>query len=165
MRYDRLTSIGLGIVALGWVVLVADMTVTEAMLRAGNLVAIISLRSDIVTIAQTAILTGLGLALFGAVRSGFAALGKGLGAVPERSEMLSAPRFADIEIEPFDMGASALTAIPTSSVTVQASTAERGTPQPTQIRAVPAAYQATMERATSTPSAISSMALCGSFSR
>ena len=131
MRYDRLTSIGLGIVALGWVVLVADMTVTEAMLRAGNLVAIISLRSDIVTIAQTAILTGFGLALFGALRSGFATLGKGFGALPERFEAQSVPSFADIEIEPFDMGASALTAVPTSSVTVQAPTAERSAPPST----------------------------------
>ena len=153
MRYDRLTSIGLGIVALGWVVLVADMTVTEAMLRAGNLVAIISLRSDIVTIAQTGILTGFGLTLFGTLRSGFAALGNSLGAAPDRPEALSAPSFADIEIEPFDMGASTFTAVPTSSVTVQAPAAERSAPPSTQIRAVPAAYQASMERAAA-PSAV-----------
>ena len=154
MRYDRFTSIGLGVVALGWVVLVADMTVTEAMLRAGNLVAVISLRSDIVTIAQTAILTGLGLALFGALRSGFAALGTSLGTVTERPEAMAVPSFADIEIEPFDMGASALSSVPTSSVTVHAPTAERSTPS-TQIRAVPAAYQASMERsAPTTPAAL-----------
>ena len=142
MRYDRFISIGLGVVALGWVVLVADMTVTEAMLRAGNLVAVISLRSDIVTIAQTAILTGFGLSLLGALRRGFAGLGDVMGTVASPADTLAMPMpmptFADIELEPFDMG--------------MPSTAPSAASAAPQIRPIPAAYQATIERPAGTTS-------------
>ena len=97
MTIDRFTWCGLSIVILGWVVLIADMTISESVLRAGNLVAVISLRSDIVTIAQTAILSGFGLALVGALRSGFGALNRFFEAVLQRS---SAPRPAPAVEQP-----------------------------------------------------------------
>lgn len=85
MAIDRLTWFGLAIVVLGWATLIADMTISESALRAGNLVAVISLRSDIVTIAQTAILSGFGLAVVGALRTGFGALNRFFEAVLQRS--------------------------------------------------------------------------------
>lgn len=87
MTIDRFTRWGFAIVLLGWAVLLADMTISESVLRAGNLVAVISLRSDIVTLAQTAILSGFGLALFGALRSGFGALNRFFEAVLQRSSV------------------------------------------------------------------------------
>jgi hypothetical protein len=89
MVTDRFTWVGLGLVLLGWAALIADMTISESVLRSGNLVAVISLRSDIVTVAQTAILSGFGLALIGALRSGFGALNRFFEAVLQRS---STPR-------------------------------------------------------------------------
>ena len=71
MATDRLTWLGLAIAIVGWAVLVLDMTVSEALLRAGNLVAVLSLRTDIVTISQTAILSGFGLSVIGTLRGGF----------------------------------------------------------------------------------------------
>ena len=97
MAADRFTWVGLGIVILGWAALIADMTISESVLRSGNLVAVISLRSDIVTVAQTAILSGFGLALIGALRSGFGALNRFFEAVLQRS---AAPRPAPVVENP-----------------------------------------------------------------
>lgn len=85
MLVDRFLWVGLTIVGVGWVALIADMTVSESMLRAGNLVAVISLRSDIVTLAQTTVLSGFGLAVIGALRSGFGTLNRFFEGVVSRS--------------------------------------------------------------------------------
>ena len=89
MVTGRFTYIGLTIVGLGWVVLAADMALSQAFLTPGNMVAVLSMRGDIVTIAQTAILSGFALALLGALREGFGALNRFFEAVLQRS---SAPR-------------------------------------------------------------------------
>lgn len=85
MRTDRFIWFGLVIVIAGWAVLLADILVSDAILKAGNLVAVISLRSDIITIAQTAIMSGFGLGVVGALRSGFGALNRFFEAVLQRS--------------------------------------------------------------------------------
>ncbi len=89
MKSDRLTWGGLGLVLIGWAVLIADMVISDSVLKAGNLVAVMSLRGDILTIAQTVILSGFGLALMGTLRSGFGAFTRFFDAVLQRS---AAPR-------------------------------------------------------------------------
>jgi hypothetical protein len=89
MAIGRFTWFGMTLVGLGWVVLVADMLISEAALRPGNLVAVVSLRSDVVTVAQTGIVSGFALAIYGALREGFGALNRFFEAVLQRS---TAPR-------------------------------------------------------------------------
>ena len=93
MRTDRFIWFGLAIVIAGWAVLLADMLISDTVLKAGTLVAVISLRSDIITIAQTAIMSGFGLGVVGALRSGFGALNRFFEAVLQRS---STPRPAPV---------------------------------------------------------------------
>ncbi len=85
MRIDRFTWLGLGTAIVGWVILIVDMTVSEQMLQAGNAVAVVALRSDIVTIAQTVIFCGLGLAVIGTLRTGFGTLHRFFDSVLQRS--------------------------------------------------------------------------------
>lgn len=81
----RLTIFGLGLVVVGWAILVADLTLGEAVLKAGSLVAVLSVKSDIVIFAQTLVLTGFGMALLGALRDGFGALNRFFDAVLQRA--------------------------------------------------------------------------------
>lgn len=85
MKIDRFTWLGLGVAVLGWGVLVADLTVAQSILNAGNIVAVVSLRTDIVTLAQATIASGLGLAVIGTLRSGFGTLHQFFDAVLQRS--------------------------------------------------------------------------------
>ena len=75
---NRLRGFGFGLVILGWVILVADLT-------AGSLVAVLALKADIVTLAQCLLLTGFGLAVLGALKDGFGALNRFFDAVLQRS--------------------------------------------------------------------------------
>ena len=70
---------------LGWVLLLADLLLSDAVLKAGGLVAVLTLKADIATLAQTLVLTGLGLALLGGLREGFGALNRFFDAVIQRS--------------------------------------------------------------------------------
>ncbi len=88
---DAMTGLGLAAAAVGWVLLILALLLSDAMLRAGSLVAIISLRSDIVTVAQTAILSGFALAAVGSLRSGFGALNRFFEAVLHRSAATARP--------------------------------------------------------------------------
>ncbi|HEX4766141.1 MAG TPA: hypothetical protein VH414_07665 [Lichenihabitans sp.] len=74
MAIDRFTWFGLALALVGWAVLVADLFVAESVLKAGNLVAVTALRGDVVTLSQTAILSGIGLAVVGVLRRGFGSL-------------------------------------------------------------------------------------------
>jgi len=94
---NRLAGFGLALVVLGWVVLVADLTLSDSVLKEGSLVAVLSLKADIVTLAQTLVITGLGLAIVGALRDGFGALNRFFDAVLQRS---STPRPAPCRIRP-----------------------------------------------------------------
>lgn len=87
---DAMTWFGLAVAAIGWILLVLALVLSDAMLKAGSLVAVISLRADVVTVAQTAILSGFALAAIGSLRSGFGALNRFFEAVLHRST--TAPR-------------------------------------------------------------------------
>ncbi len=76
MATDRFTWFGLALALVGWAVLIADLFVAESVLKAGNLVAVTALRGDVVTLSQTAILSGIGLAVVGVLRRGFKSLGQ-----------------------------------------------------------------------------------------
>lgn len=82
---DWLTWLGLAIAAAGWALLVVTVMTGEATLKGGSLVAVLSVRSDIVTVAQTAIVSGFGLAVVGGLRAGFGALNRFFAAVLHRS--------------------------------------------------------------------------------
>ncbi len=84
-RGSGFTWLGLAIALLGWALLVAGLLASDATLRIGNLVETMAARADIVTIAQTAIGTGLGLAVIGTLRSGFGAFSRFFDAVLQRS--------------------------------------------------------------------------------
>jgi hypothetical protein len=81
----RSIGLGLALVALGWAALVADLVLADAQLQAGSLVAALAIKADIATIAQSAIVSGLGLAIFGGLRDGFGALERFFDAVLQRS--------------------------------------------------------------------------------
>ncbi len=99
---DRLTWIGLTVAGLGWALLAGTVMTGESTLRSGSLVAVLSVRSDVVTLAQTAIVSGFGLALVGGLRSGFGTLNRFFAAALQRS---GAPRPAPVvtPVEPDDI--------------------------------------------------------------
>ena len=82
---NRLKVFGFGLVILGWVILLADLTLSDSVLKAGSLVAVLALKADIVTLAQCLLLTGFGLAVLGALKDGFGALNRFFDAVLQRS--------------------------------------------------------------------------------
>ncbi len=82
---DWLTWAGFAVAAAGWGVLITAVAFGETLLKGGNLVALLSARSDVVTLAQAAIASGLGLAVVGALRTGFGALNGFFAAVLHRS--------------------------------------------------------------------------------
>lgn len=86
---NRLKVFGFGLVILGWVILLGDLTLSDSVLKAGSLVAVLALKADIVTLAQCLLLTGFGLAVLGALKDGFGALNRFFDAVLQRS---SGPR-------------------------------------------------------------------------
>lgn len=89
MKIGRMAWAGFGIALIGWVLLIVDLVASDTLLRAGSLVAVLSLRSDVVTIAQTIILSGFALAIAGTLRDGFGAFTRFFDAVLQRS---AAPR-------------------------------------------------------------------------
>ena len=98
MKVDRFTWGGLSLVVIGWVVLLAALLISDATLKAGSLVAVMALRGDILTIAESAILSGFGLAIIGTLRSGFGAFTRFFDAVLQRS---AAPKRADpVHVDP-----------------------------------------------------------------
>lgn len=82
---NRFVAFGLAMVVVGWLVLVADLVLSNAQLQPGSLVAVLSLKSDIATLAQLLVVTGLGLALLGGLREGFGALNRFFDSVLQRS--------------------------------------------------------------------------------
>lgn len=96
---NRLVGFGLALVILGWVILFAAMALSDAVLAAGSLVAVLSLKADALTLAQTLIGTGLGLSVLGGLREGFGALNRFFDAVLQRS---APPRPAPMPEPTFD---------------------------------------------------------------
>ena len=96
----RMTWVGFGIALIGWVLLIIDLVASDTLMRAGNLVAVLSLRNDVVTLAQTVILTGFGIAIVGALRAGFGAFTKFFDAVLQRSAAPRPKSSSTLEPEP-----------------------------------------------------------------
>lgn len=84
-RRNRLITLGVAMVMLGWLVLVVDLLLSDAQLTAGGLVAVLAVKSDIAMLAQLLVVTGLGLAILGGLREGFGALNGFFDAVLQRS--------------------------------------------------------------------------------
>ncbi len=83
MAFDKLTWVGLMVVALGWALLLSGTSAMEAILRLTG-------RGDfppfnLALITQATILTGFGLAILGALQTGFGALTRFFEAVLERT--------------------------------------------------------------------------------
>ncbi len=102
-RRNRFVAFGLAMVVLGWVVLVVDFLLGDAMLQAGRLVAVLSLKGDIATLAQLLVLTGLGLAILGGLRDGFGALNRFFDTVLQRSAGTRPPPMPDAYEEEMDV--------------------------------------------------------------
>jgi hypothetical protein len=91
MVFDRMTWIGFMVVALGWALLLSGAPALEIF------AAVIGhkLPFDIAAIAQATILSGFGLAILGALQTGFSALKQFFDSVLERtarSESMPAPK-------------------------------------------------------------------------
>ena len=82
---NRFVTFGLAMVVVGWLALVADLVLSDAQLQPGSLVAMLALKSDIATLAQLLVVTGLGLALLGGLKEGFGALNRFFDSVLQRS--------------------------------------------------------------------------------
>ncbi len=109
-RRNRLITLGLAMVVLGWIVLVGDLLVSDAQLTAGGLVAVLAVKSDIATLAQLLVVTGIGLAILGGLREGFGALNGFFDAVLQRSASqrptpVQEPS-RDVDDDDFDMAPS-----------------------------------------------------------
>lgn len=89
MAFGRLTWVGFMVVALGWALLLSGASAMEMAARiTGHNGA---LPFNLVAVAQATILTGFGLAILGALQTGFGALKKFFDAVIERTAS-SAPK-------------------------------------------------------------------------
>lgn len=97
MALDRFTWFGLGVALVGWVVLLTGLGAGTLLLHDGAMVAGFTARQDLVTLAQTLVLSGFALAIIGVLRRGFGALHRFFDAVLERS---SAPRPAQAAAVP-----------------------------------------------------------------
>lgn len=81
MNFDRLTWIGLMVVALGWALLLSGAPTLQIFAAAiGH-----KLPFDLPVIAQATILSGFGLAILGALQTGFSALKNFFDTVLERT--------------------------------------------------------------------------------
>ncbi len=92
MAFDKLTWIGLMIVALGWALLLSGTSAMEVMVRLTGHAAAPSL--NLAAVTQATILTGFGLALLGALQTGFSTLKKLFDAVVDGS-IRTAPTMAN----------------------------------------------------------------------
>lgn len=82
MLFDKLTWIGLMVVALGWALLLSGAPSVEILTK---LLGRGDLPFNMVVIAQATILTGFGLAVLGALQTGFGALKNFFDTVLERT--------------------------------------------------------------------------------
>ncbi|HLH10393.1 MAG TPA: hypothetical protein VKV77_00780 [Methylovirgula sp.] len=82
MSFDKMTWIGLMVVALGWALLLSGAPTVEIVAK---LLGHGALPFDLPVIAQATILTGFGLAVLGALQTGFGALKNFFDTVLERT--------------------------------------------------------------------------------
>ncbi len=89
MAFDRLTWVGLMVVALGWALLLSGASAVEAVLRILGRTGTPPFNLEVLT--QATILTGFGLAILGALQTGFGTLKHFFDTVLERTAR-SAPK-------------------------------------------------------------------------
>lgn len=89
MAFDKLTWIGLMVVALGWAMLLSGAPTIEIFAKV--LGRANGLPFNMAMIAQATILTGLGLAILGALQTGFSALKQFFDTVVERTSRSGEP--------------------------------------------------------------------------
>jgi hypothetical protein len=95
MAFGRLTWIGFMVVALGWALLLSGASATE--LLAQYLGHPIVLAANLATITQATILTGFGLAILGALHTGFGTLKHFFDTVLERTSKSPVKMAADAQ--------------------------------------------------------------------
>jgi len=85
MQFGKLTWVGLMIVALGWTLLISGFSLADLVNKITGRAspAVVALNMGIV--AQSTILTGLGLAILGMLQTGFGALNRFFDSVLERT--------------------------------------------------------------------------------
>ncbi|HEY1736769.1 MAG TPA: hypothetical protein VGG12_08985 [Methylovirgula sp.] len=82
MAFDRLTWVGLMIVALGWALLLSGASSIDAL---AHLVGLQTVPVNLGTLSQATMLTGFGLAILGALQTGFGALKRFFDLILERT--------------------------------------------------------------------------------
>jgi hypothetical protein len=85
MPFDKLTWVGLMLVALGWALLFSGAPLADLFARVTGRVIAFGSPSDMLGISQCAILSGFGLAVLGVLQTGFGALNRFFEAVLERT--------------------------------------------------------------------------------
>lgn len=90
MAFDRLTWIGLMIVALGWALLLSGASALAAL---AHVLGQQAPSIDIAVVSQATILTGFGLAILGALQTGFGALKRFFDMILERTSR-TAPKMS-----------------------------------------------------------------------
>ena len=78
----RLTWIGLVVATLGWALMIGEATMADVLVRGSRGP---TLHGDLVVVAQCLIVSGFGLAIIGALQSGFGTLNRFFEAVLSRS--------------------------------------------------------------------------------
>ncbi|MGA3303754.1 MAG: hypothetical protein ABSC72_10760 [Methylovirgula sp.] len=91
MTFDRLTWIGLMVVALGWALLLSGASAFDALAHLFGQQAAPSV--DFASLSQATILTGFGLAILGALQTGFGALRRFFDMIIERTSR-TAPKMS-----------------------------------------------------------------------
>lgn len=87
----RLTWVGLLLAAIGWILLIGEITTADVLAGKSPWVVAPSFHTDLVDVAICIIASGLALAIIGALQTGFGALNRFFEAVLMRSSHRDAP--------------------------------------------------------------------------
>jgi len=90
MEFNRLTWIGLIVAAVGWAMLIFGATVSEDVWKAWEYFGATAPNLSVVSASNSMIMSGFGLAILGALQSGFSALHRFFEAVLQRSQRAQA---------------------------------------------------------------------------
>jgi len=90
MEFNRLTWIGLIVAAVGWAMLLLGATVSEDVWKAWEYFGATAPNLSVVSTSNSMIVSGFGLAILGALQSGFGALHRFFEAVLQRSQRAQA---------------------------------------------------------------------------
>ncbi len=97
LALGRLTWIGLVVAALGWALMIGEATMADVVIRGPRAP---TLHGDLVVVAQCLIVSGFGLAIIGALQSGFGTLNRFFEAVLSRSTQRASGAPASVPVAP-----------------------------------------------------------------